>query len=92
MCAHTLLYIILEGVNGRQMEIKEDRGQLKVKGRMDLNNTSLLFRLLVESVRKCEHECSPNNLVQLQTKLGLKSVSGVLTDSFWPSDWQFLAL
>ena len=88
MCAHTLLYIILVGVKERQMEIKEDRGQVKMKGRMDLNNTSLLFRLLVESVCKCEHECSPNNLVQLQTKLGLKSVSGVLTDSFWPSDWQ----
>ena len=92
MCAHTLLYIILEGAKGRQMEIKGDRGQLKMKGRMDLNNTSLLFRLLVESVCKCEHECSTNNLVQLQTKLGLKSVSGVLTDSFRPSDWQFGAL
>ncbi len=92
MCAHTLLYTILVGVKGRQMEIKGDRGQLKMKGRMDLNNTSLFFRLLVESVGKCEHECSPNNLIQLQTKLGLKSVSGVLTDSFWPSDWQFLAL
>ena len=92
MCAHTLLDIILEGVKGRQMEIKGDRGQVKMKGRMDLNNTSLLFRLLVESICKCEHECSPNNLVQLRTELGLKSVSGVLTDSFWPSDWQFLAL
>ena len=86
MCARTLLYIVLVGVKGRQMEIMEDRGQLKMKGHMDLNNTSLLFRLLVESVGKCEHECSPNNLVQIQTKLGLKSVSGVLTDSFWPSD------
>ena len=88
MCAHIIIYYI----RGRQTEIKGDRGQLKMKGHMDLNNTSLLFRLIVESVCKCEHECSPNNLVQLQTKLGLKSVSGVLTDSFWPSDWQFLAL
>ena len=55
MCAHTLLYIILEGDKRRQREIKEDRGLLKMKGHMDLNNTSLLFRLLVESVGKCEH-------------------------------------
>ena len=54
MCAHTLLYVILEGVKGRQMEIKEDRGQVKMKGNVDLNNTSLLFGLLIESVGKRE--------------------------------------
>jgi len=50
-CVRTHYYILYRG---RQMEIKEDRGQLKMKGRMDLNNTSLLFRLLVKSVGKRE--------------------------------------
>ena len=77
MCAHTLLYIKLEGVKGRQMEIKGDRGQLKMKGRMDLNNTSLLFRLLVESVCKCEHDVAGHATIpRLRSALSIHVITG----------------
>ena len=77
MCAHTLLYIVLEGAKGRQMEIKEDRGQLKMKGRMDLNNTSLLFRLLVESVCKCEHDVAGHATIpRLRSALSIHVITG----------------
>ena len=77
MCAHTLLYIILVGVKGRQREIKEERGQLKMKGRMDLNNTSLLFGLLVESVRKCEHNVAGHAAIpRLRSALSIHVITG----------------
>ena len=77
MCAHTLLYIILEGVKGRQMEIKEDRGQLKMKGHMDLNNTSLLFGLLVESICKCEHNVAGHAAIPcLRSALRIHVITG----------------
>lgn len=77
MCAHTLLYIVLEGAKGRQTEIKEDRGQLKMKGRLDLNNTSLLFRLLVESVCKCEHDVAGHAAIpRLRSALSIHVIAG----------------
>ena len=77
MCAHTLLYIILEGVKRRQTETKGDRGQLKMKGHMDLNNTSLLFRLLVESVCKCEHDVAGHATIpRLRSALSIHVITG----------------
>lgn len=77
MCAHTLLYIILAGVKGRQMEIKEDRGQLKMKGRMDLNNISLLLWLFVESVCKCEHDVAGHAAIpRLRSALSIHVITG----------------
>ena len=77
MCARTLLYIILEGVKGRQMEIKENRGQLKMKGRMDFNNTSLLFGLLVESVGKCEHDVAGHATIpRFRSALSIHVITG----------------
>ena len=77
MCAHTLLYTILVGVKGRQMEIKGDRGQLKMKGRMDLNNTSLLFGLLVESICKCEHDVAGHAAIpRLRSALSIHVIAG----------------
>ena len=77
MCAHTLLYTILVGVKGRQTEIKGDRGQVKMKGNTDLNNTSLLFRLLVESVGKREHNVAGHAAIpRLRSALSIHVITG----------------
>ena len=73
MCAHIIIYYI----RGRQTEIKGDRGQVKMKGRMDLNNTSLLFRLLVEPVGKCEHDVAGHAAIpRLRSALSIHVITG----------------
>ena len=59
------------------METREDRGQVKMKGNMDLNNISLLFGLLVESICKCEHDVAGHAAIPcLRSALSIHVIAG----------------